>query len=69
MIIDENTKTTGELTDQSKTVSLFQFIIELNKLKQKAILNMRDYPWTFALSDLPDDPENISFFYRDRVED
>ncbi|MGM9541828.1 MAG: AAA domain-containing protein [Candidatus Limivicinus sp.] len=58
-----------ELTDQSKTISLFQYIRELNKLKQKAILNMKDYPWAFALSNLPDDPENISVFYRDRVED
>ena len=58
-----------KLTDQSKTISLFQFIRELNKLKQKAILNTRDYPWTFALSSLPDDPGNIELHYRDRVED
>lgn len=57
------------LTDQSKTISLFQFIRELNKLKQKVILNTKDYPWFFALSKLPDDPENIKVFYRDRVED
>ncbi len=65
---DKRTITT-ELTDQSKTISLFQFIRELNKLKQKAILNMKDYPWSFVLSALPDDPENIKLFYRDRVED
>lgn len=58
-----------ELTDQSKVVSLFQFIQELNKLKQKAVLNVKDYPWFFALSKLPDDPENITLQYRDRVED
>lgn len=57
------------LTDQSKTISLFQFIRELNKLKQKVILNTRDYPWFFALSKLPDDPENVKVFYRDRVEE
>lgn len=60
---------TAELTDQSKAISLFQFIRELDKLKQKAILNMNDYPWTFVLSALPYDPENIKLFYRDRVED
>lgn len=59
----------SELSDQSKTISLFQFIRELNKLKQKAILNTKDYPWFFALSSLPEDLENISVFYRDRVED
>lgn len=58
-----------EMTDQSKTISLFQFIRELNKLKQKAILNTREYPWTFALSKLPDDSENIKMYYRDRVEE
>ena len=57
------------VTDQSKTISLFQFIRELNKLKQKTILNTKDYPCFLALSNLPDDPENVKIFYRDRVED
>lgn len=48
---------------------MFQFIRELNKLKQKAILNFYDYPWARTVSSFPDDPENISVFYRDRVED
>ncbi|NLV16308.1 MAG: AAA family ATPase [Syntrophomonadaceae bacterium] len=55
-------------TEQNKVVSLFQYIKELNKLKQKAILNITDYPWARTLSSIPDDPENISIFYRDRVE-
>lgn len=59
----------SNLTEQEKVVSLFQFIRELNKLKQKAILNMREYPWSFALSNLPDDPMNISVHYPDRVEE
>lgn len=53
---------------QNNVVSLFQFIRELNKLKQKAILNFNDYPWARTVSSFPDDPENISIFYRDRVE-
>ena len=36
------------VTDQSKTISLFQFIRELNKLKQKTILNTKDYPCFFG---------------------
>ena len=65
-----NNQRHGEmLTDQSKTISLLQFIRELNKLKQRVILNTKDYPWFFALSNLPDDPENIKVFYCDRVED
>ena len=67
--VSQKTSTVTELTDQSKTISLFQFIRELNKLKQKAILNVKDYPWSFSLSSLPEDPENISVFYPDRVED
>lgn len=56
------------ITEQDKVISLYQFIQELNKLKQKAVLNVKDYPWFFALSRLHDDPDNISFQYRDRVE-
>lgn len=56
-------------SEQNKVVSLFQFIRELNKLKQKAVLNMKDYPGSFPLSNLPDDPENIKVFWRDRVEE
>ena len=59
----------SELTRQEKAISLFEFIKELNKLKQKAIVNMAEYPWCRTLSQLPDDPEHISVFYRDRVED
>ena len=54
--------------DQNKVISLFRFIKELNKLKQKAVVNYLEYPWTRAISNLPDDPDNISVFYRDRVE-
>ena len=43
-MIENNQMHNETLTDQSKTISLFQFIRELNKLKQKAILNTKDYP-------------------------
>lgn len=65
---DMQSEMNGNLSDQNKVVSLFQFIRELNKLKQKAILNFYDYPWARTVSSLPDDPDNISVFYRDRVE-
>ncbi|MGN1250376.1 MAG: AAA domain-containing protein [Candidatus Spyradocola sp.] len=55
------------LSDQNKVVSLFQFIQELNKLKQKMNLNVKDHPWHLLVSRLPDDPENVSLRYRDRV--
>jgi hypothetical protein len=57
-----------ELNDQNKVVSLFQFVKELNKLKQKVVLNYTEYPWAKTVSSFPNDPENIIVSYRDRVE-
>ena len=57
------------LSQQEKAVALFEFIRELNKLKQKVILNRKEYPFCRGLSELPDDPEHIRVFYRDRVEE
>ena len=57
------------LSEQEKTVSLFEFIKELNKLKQKVVLNIKDHLWHFAIYDIPVFPEYIKVFYRDRVEE
>ena len=57
------------LTQQEKAVSLFEFIRELNKLKQKVVLDMKEYLLCRPMSELPDDPEHVHVFYRDRVED
>ena len=57
------------LTQQEKAVSLFEFIRELNKLKQKVVLNMKEYLLCRPMSEMPDDPEHIHIFHRDRVED
>ncbi len=57
-----------KITEQDKVISLFRYIQELNKLKQRSIINVKDYPWFYSLSSLPDDPENITLRYRDRVE-
>lgn len=55
------------LTPTERAVSLFKFIKELSGVKQKTVLNSKEYNWTLFLSDLHDDPKNISLFYRDRV--
>lgn len=65
----EDNKDVEILSNQDKVISLFEFIKELNKIKQKVVLNVKDYPWHCSLSALPDDPENIKVFYRDRVEE
>ena len=57
------------LTQQERAVSLFEFIRELNKLKQKVVLNMNDYLLCRPLSTLPEDPDHIEVFHRDRVEE
>ena len=46
-MLEEPAKRDIEITDKNKVVSLFRFIQELNKLKQKAVLNVKDYPWFF----------------------
>ena len=59
----------ADTIEQNKVISLFQFISELNKLKQKAILNYKDYPYFWELSKIPNDPDNIKIYYRDRVDE
>ena len=54
-----NTGTEIEMNDHNKVVSLFQFLKELNKLKQKSILNVDKQIWYYPLSKLHADPENI----------
>ncbi|MGN0708130.1 MAG: AAA domain-containing protein [Faecalibacterium sp.] len=65
----EDNKDVEILSNQDKVISLFEFIKELNKIKQKVVLNVKDYLWHYSLSALPDDPENIKVSYRDRVEE
>ena len=59
----------ADSTEQNKVVSLFQFIGELNKLKQKSILNYKDYSWYLELSKIPNNPDNVQIYYRDRVDE
>lgn len=64
-----NGKSDEKPTKQEKVVSLFKFIEELNKLKQKVVLHVSDYPWWHSIASFPDDLENIKTYYRDRVAD
>lgn len=52
---------------EEKILSLFQFLIELNKLKQRSIIHIRDYRWSLALDELPEDKEHVTVSYPDRV--
>lgn len=53
------------LSNQEKTISLFEFIKELNKLKQKIVLNVKDYSWHFSVSDIPVFPQFVTVAHRD----
>ena len=50
------TEVKQEITKQEKVLSLFKFLEELNKLKQKVVLRVSDDPWFRSISSLPDDP-------------
>lgn len=66
--IFENTiKKDHILTDQEKAISLYKFIGELSALKQKPVLNIREYSWSCFLRSIPVDTQNIKIYYRDRV--
>ena len=53
----------------TRVSSLFKYIQELNKLKQKTILNVKEYKWQLWCSDLPDDTKNIKLVFQDRTEE
>ena len=64
-----NNEITPKSEISTRVSSLFKYIQELNKLKQKTILNIKDYRWQLWCSDLPDDPDNIKLIYQDRTDE
>ena len=63
-------KTQEEIENEnSKVISLFQFIKALNLIKQKAIVNIEKHQWHYELSDIPDNPDYISLYWQDRVDE
>ena len=68
-ILNQESAPESIFTTQEKVLSLFEFVKELNKLKQRTIVRISEYPWHTLISDLPDDPEHIKVTYRDRVEE
>lgn len=57
------------LTNQEKVISLYKFIRDLSALKQRVVLNIKDYSWSCFFHSIPDDTRNIQIYYRDRVEE
>lgn len=54
--------------EENKVVCLYQFIRELNKLKQKIVVNVSEYGSCLHIALFQVDPENIHVYARDRVE-
>ena len=49
-----------------KIISLYKFISEFCKVKHKIVTNDKSYMWTFQISNIPEDPDNISVLYSDK---
>ncbi len=52
-----------------KVIALYKYIRDITALRQKTVLDIKDYNWSCDLSQIPKDEENIEVFYRDRVEE
>lgn len=52
-----------------KVIALYKYIKELCALKYRVVTDVEKQYWRCYLKDIPDDSENISVFYRDRVEE
>jgi len=52
-----------------RTKALFQYIRELISLKYNIVTDVEKQAWHYYLKDIPDDPDNIQLFYRDKVEE
>ena len=52
-----------------KIISLYKFIAEFCKAKNRIIKNDKNYMWSCKIEDVPEDDENITISYYDRTED
>ncbi|MGN0466704.1 MAG: AAA domain-containing protein [Lachnospiraceae bacterium] len=52
-----------------KVIALYKYIRDVTALRQKNVLNIKDYNWSCSLFDIPKDEENIKVFYRDRMDE
>lgn len=53
---------------KEKVIALYKYIKELCALKDRTVTDVDKQLWTRYLKDIPNDPENIAIYYRDRVE-
>ena len=58
-----------EYTDNEKIIALYKYIKEFWASRQKSIVNDDDYEWKYLVDNIPEDKENIEFFYQDDFEE
>ena len=54
---------------RTKTLSLYKYLKDLSSLRFRSVLNIKSYDWIYYFKDIPEDTENISISYRDRLKD
>ena len=59
----------NKFSDRDKISALYKFIKEYWASRQKHIINDDEYEWKLQVNKIPNDKENISFFYQDVIED
>ena len=59
-----NMETEDQMID--KSISLFRYIMELNKIKQKTITNVSDYDYYLPIDKIPLDPDYVTIHDRNR---
>lgn len=57
----------NEMTIQAKAINLFKYLQAMQEKRDNIVLNYTNHQWNYFIKDLPDDPENIAFHYRDYV--
>jgi len=57
------------MKNMEKIIALYKYIAQLCALKYRVVTDVDKQYWTRYLKDIPDAPEYISIFYRDRVEE
>lgn len=57
------------MKNKEKIIALYKYIVQLCALKYRVVTDVDKQYWTRYLKDIPDAPEYISVFYRDRVEE
>lgn len=57
------------MNNTDKIISLYKYVKDLCALKYTVVSDVSKQYWTCFLKDIPNDPDNIIMYYRDRVEE